>query len=51
MIGEGLNKHVVVNYGQRENGTQYVFSKVGNAFKPEVILLENIKPQRLNTMN
>ncbi|MAN26620.1 MULTISPECIES: hypothetical protein [Mesonia] len=40
MIGEGINKHVVVNYGQSNDGTQYVLNKGGYPFKPEVQTLQ-----------
>jgi len=45
VIGEGLNQHVVANYGQSKDGTNYVFSKAGRSFKPEVITLQGVMKQ------
>lgn len=45
VIGEGMKQHVVANYGQSQDGTQYVFSKAGIPFKPEVLPLKTVMKQ------
>jgi len=45
-FGKGVaviaGQHVVVNYGQSKDGTQYVYSKDGRNFKPEVKSLQTV---------
>jgi RHS repeat-associated protein len=41
LIGTGLEQHVVSNYGQSSDGTNYVFSKDGNKYKPQVYTLQH----------
>ena len=45
VIGTGLKQHLVANYGQSNYGTQYVWSKAGNNFKPEVLPLSKVVEQ------
>jgi len=51
-FGEGIavinGEHVVVNYGQSQDGTQYVFSKPGRFYKAEVITLDAVVRQFTN---
>ncbi|MPT36611.1 MAG: hypothetical protein E2604_16350 [Flavobacterium sp.] len=45
MIGTGLSQHIVANYGKSNDGTQYVYSKDGMFFKPEVKPLSDVVKQ------
>ncbi|WP_219011031.1 hypothetical protein [Aquimarina litoralis] len=45
VIGEGMQQHVVANYGKSKDGTVYVFSKGGKNFKPEVLPLKQVQKQ------
>ena len=42
LIGTGMNQHVVANYGKSADGTQYVYSKDGLFFKPQVKPLSEV---------
>ncbi len=54
-IGKGIANiggiHVVVNYGQSNDGTQYVWSKSGSGFKPEVLPLSTVVQQYGKSMS
>ncbi len=52
-FGEGIaviaGQHVVVNYGKSNDGTQYVYSKDGRAYKPEVKSMNTVLSQMKTT--